>query len=134
MTTTTTTTTTQRDNLGTWHGLRTTVTYLLTEKGKTQEEVEALTHTIVEPVRRYAETIDELRKTYLRIAKAAERVIETIDAGYATYSNDALGSDRDRLVQLHTDAENHRNQIATMRWLLAALEITIDPFEYTGSR
>jgi len=133
MTTTTTTTPNLRAALGTAYGLRKTLATILAEQGKTEDQIDALCYTVTEPVRRYAETIDELRRVYNRIATSAEQMVAHIDSNYAVHSNDALGSDRDRLVTLHTSAEIYRNQVATVRHMLDSLDIAIDPFDYTGS-
>ena len=131
---TTTTTTTQQNTLGDWFDLRKMLVAILTEQGKTEDHIESLVYTATEPVRRYVETIDNLRNTYKRIANSAEQTIAHIDAGYAVYINDALGGDRDRLIQLHTSAEIYRNQVASVRSLLASLDINIDPFDYIANR
>lgn len=96
------------------------------------DKIDQIVSPMLTTVRRYAEQTQVLRAVYVRIASTAERAIANIDAGFATYTNDELGSDRDRLVALHQEIATLREAIFGVRSTLQALDIDIDPFDYTN--
>jgi hypothetical protein len=76
----------------------------------------------------------DLRTVYVRIAATAQRAIEHINDGYSIYSNDELGSDKERLVALHTTCQLAEQQVKTTNYLIEQLAgVDIDPFDYLGS-
>lgn len=105
---------------------------LLTLDEMAEDKIDQIVSPMLTTVRRYAEQTQALRAVYVRIASTAERAIANIDAGFATYTNDELGSDRDRLVALHQEIATLREAIFGVRSTLQALDIDIDPFDYTN--
>jgi len=108
---------------------------LLTEKGISTQQIDSLVNIAGQALIRYIWSRNDIRKTYARIIKTAERAIANIDNGYATYSHDDLGSDRDLLVTLHAECARYEDTVKTVNAMLSnGFGVEIDPFDYMSEK
>ena len=103
-----------------------------------EEQLDSIVGVALGSVRDYSESRKDIRKTYARIIRTAERAINHIDSGYGIYSNDDLGSDRDRLVTLHAECARYQSQIHHVMSLICATTGLsagfINHFDYIGEK
>ena len=103
-----------------------------------EEQIDSLVNVALGAVRDYTESRKDIRKTYARIIKTAERAINNIDQGYGIYTNDDLGSDRDRLVTLHAECARYQAQVHSVMSLICTVTGLsfgfINAFEYIGEK